>query len=372
MSLVAPVGISFYSIQMITYLADLYSQKVKAERNLVRYALFTSFFPTLCSGPIERAKHFLPQTKSFHIFQYRQVKNGLLLMMWGFFQKLVISDRIAIFVNEIYGQWHQVLGYLLMIATFLYAFQIYCDFSGYSDIAIGAAQVLGFQVTNNFHQPYFSRSVAEFWRRWHISLSSWFRDYIYIPLGGNRHGKWVQYRNILIVFIISGLWHGASWNFIVWGGIHGIFQIVENFSMPMRNKLKEIAKIKTDCFSYHFFQTALTFFAVDFAWIFFRAPGAKTALHIIKKMLSPEFSSFHIEELFHAGLNKENFCVLFVSLILLLIVDLFRHNQNIRQFIEQQNLPFRWLIYYCGIFSIIIFGIYGPGYDASTFVYMQF
>lgn len=217
-SLVAPVGISFYSFQMITYLADLYRQEMKAERNFIRYALFASFFPTLCSGPIERAKHFLPQIKYSHVFHYRQVKNGLLLMVWGFFQKLVISDRIAIFVNEVYGQWQEVPGYLLIIATFLYAFQIYCDFCGYSDIAIGVAQVLGFQVTNNFRQPYFSKSVAEFWRRWHISLSSWFRDYIYIPLGGNRHGKWIQYRNILIVFLISGLWHGASWNFIVWGG----------------------------------------------------------------------------------------------------------------------------------------------------------
>ena len=370
-AIAVPIGISFLVFEVISYIVDI-ARGNATTGNLSDVALYLAFFPKLVSGPIILWKHFQPQINARKA-DITMVTDGIDRIIVGYAKKAIIADTLGMTVAQIRSM--SVTGIdrnTYFIWAFLYMLEIYFDFSGYSDIAIGAAQVLGFQVTNNFHQPYFSRSVAEFWRRWHISLSSWFRDYIYIPLGGNRHGKWVQYRNILIVFIISGLWHGASWNFIVWGGIHGIFQIVENFSMPMRNKLKEIAKIKTDCFSYHFFQTALTFFAVDFAWIFFRAPGAKTALHIIKKMLSPEFSSFHIEELFHAGLNKENFCVLFVSLILLLIVDLFRHNQNIRQFIEQQNLPFRWLIYYCGIFSIIIFGIYGPGYDASTFVYMQF
>ena len=263
-------------------------------------------------------------------------------------------------------------GYLLVFATILYAFQIYCDFAGYSDIAVGAAQVLGFKLDQNFRQPYFSRSLKEFWRNWHISLSSWFRDYLYIPLGGNRKGKLVRYRNLMIVFLASGLWHGASWNYLVWGGIHGGLQVIGDCLAKQRKKVTGALKIRTDCFSYHLFQRMITFAMVDFAWIFFRATGAREAFRIIKRMMSPGLSGISRAAFLSLGLDMKNYCVLLVSLLLLLTIDLMRRRMNIRDFIRQQNLVFRWGLYYCVIFSILIFGIYGPGYDASTFVYMQF
>lgn len=370
--IIAPIGISFYSLQMLTYLIDLYRGDVQVEKNFIKYAAFTSFFPSLCSGPIGRAKLILPQINTVHTFDYLRVKNGLLLMVWGVFQKLVISDRIGIFVNYVYGEYNTMPGYVLLFATILYALQIYCDFSGYSDIAVGSAEVLGIELITNFKQPYFSKSVAEFWRKWHISLSSWFRDYVYIPLGGNRKGKWVKYRNILVVFLISGLWHGASWNYILWGALHGAFQIIGDLTKVFREKFKKLLRIRTDCFSYHLFQSIITFCLVDFAWIFFRAPGALAGLEIIYRIIKLDLADFDLSFLNNFGLNTSDFTLLLLSICILLCVDVLRKYINVRESIMQQNLVFRWILYYSIIFIILIFGIYGPGYDAGSFVYMQF
>lgn len=229
---ILPVGISFYIFQALSYTVDVYREDVKAEKNFLKYALFVSFFPQLVAGPIERSKNLLKQVHEKHYFDAQRVKDGLLLMIWGGFQKIVIADRVAIVVDTIFNKFPQYGGMYIVVATILFAFQIYCDFSGYSTIAIGAAKVMGFQLMENFNAPYLSMSVAEFWRRWHISLSSWFRDYLYIPLGGNRKGKFRKYINLMIVFIISGLWHGAQWSFIAWGALN------RNFSNN-RRKIKE-------------------------------------------------------------------------------------------------------------------------------------
>lgn len=221
--IVLPVGISFYIFQALGYTVDVYREDVKAERNFLKYALFVSFFPQLVAGPIERSKNLLEQMYEKHYFEAQRVKDGLLLMIWGGFQKIVIADRIAIVVDTIFNKFPEYGGIYILIASILFAFQIYCDFSGYSIIAVGAAKVMGFRLMENFNAPYFSMSVSEFWRRWHISLSTWFKDYVYIPLGGNRKGKIRKYINIMIVFLVSGLWHGASWNYIVWGGLNRSF-----------------------------------------------------------------------------------------------------------------------------------------------------
>lgn len=214
-----PVGISFYTFQALSYTMDVYrDENFKVERHFGRYALFVTFFPQLVAGPIERSKNLLSQFYEEHYFDYQRVKNGLLLMIWGLFQKIVIADRAAIVVNTVYNNLTAYTGFEVIVATMFFAVQVYCDFCGYSDIAIGASRVMGFNLMTNFRQPYFSQSIKEFWRRWHISLSTWFRDYVYIPLGGSRCSKIKKYRNLMITFLVSGLWHGANWTYVVWGG----------------------------------------------------------------------------------------------------------------------------------------------------------
>lgn len=214
-----PVGISFYIFQALGYTIDVYRGEIEVETNFLRYALFVSFFPQLVAGPIERSKNLMKQLKESHSFDFDRMRDGLLLMLWGYFMKIVLADRIAIFVDAIYGDLETYTGYYVLIASILFAFQIYCDFAGYSTIAMGAAKILGFTLMENFNAPYLSLSVAEFWRRWHISLSTWFRDYLYIPLGGNRKGIWRKYCNLFVVFGVSGLWHGANWTYVIWGAL---------------------------------------------------------------------------------------------------------------------------------------------------------
>lgn len=233
---ILPVGISFYTFQALSYTMDVYRGEIAPERNLLKYALFVSFFPQLVAGPIERSKNLLHQISEVHQFQWSRVKSGLLLMCFGYFQKVVVADRLAILVNQVYNHYQVYEGLEIALATVFFAFQIYCDFASYSNIAIGAARVMGFRLMENFNTPYFSTSVTEFWHRWHISLSTWFRDYLYIPLGGNRKGTLRKYINLMVVFLVSGLWHGASWHFVAWGGLNGLYQVVESASKPLRDK----------------------------------------------------------------------------------------------------------------------------------------
>ncbi len=368
-----PVGISFYTFQALSYTMEVYRGEIGAEHNLLRYALFVSFFPQLVAGPIERSKNLLPQFREVHRFDFDRVKDGLLLMLWGFFMKLVIADRLGILVDQVYGNWRQYGGVELAAATVFFALQIYCDFGSYSNIAIGAAQVMGFRLMENFRQPYFAASVADFWRRWHISLTSWFRDYLYIPLGGNRKGRARKYCNVMLVFLTSGLWHGASWHFVAWGALNGLYQVIGDATKAFRQRILRIFRVRTDCASYQLFRILLTFVLVDLSWVFFRAENLGAAVQILGQMLTA-FDPWALFDgtLLTLGLDGKDLAVVLAALLLLWIVDYAHSRGSVRTWLARQNLPFRWLIYYGLLFSLLLFGVYGLGYSAAAFLYFQF
>ncbi len=373
LDLLLPVGISFYTFQALSYTFDVYKGRITAERNIVRYALFVSFFPQLVAGPIERSGSLLCQIqkiKEAELWNFERVRDGFLLMFWGLFEKLVIADRASILVSQIYGNYKNY-GFLeLAIASALFAFQIYCDFGGYTNIARGAAQVMGFSLMQNFRQPYFATSIRDFWQRWHISLTSWFTDYLYIPLGGNRKSIVRQYFNILIVFGVSGLWHGASWHFIAWGLIHAIFQIVGNLKKHIKKKMKmEVKDDIQESFSQKLGKGIITFVLVDFAWIFFAADTVYHACGILRQMLT----SFQTTSIYEIGLDRGNWFMLCFGLFILAIVDYFHESgESVFLLVNRQKLWFRWILYLGLIWCIILFGIYGVGYDSSQFIYFQF
>lgn len=372
--IVLPVGISFYIFQALGYTMDVYRGDVPVEKNLIKYAVFVSFFPQLVAGPIERSSNLLKQFDEKHYFEYQRVKNGLLMMAWGLFQKIVLADRIAILVDKVYNYPQYYQGFEIMLATIFFAIQVYCDFAGYSNIAIGASQVMGFHLMENFNCPYFARTVADFWRRWHISLTTWFRDYLYFPLGGSRCDKKKNYRNIMIVFLVSGLWHGANWTYVIWGGLNGLYQVIGKMFGGVRKKLCEKANIDVATFSHKILQWVVTFVLVDFAWVFFRAKDIKTAFILIRRM----FSFFNPWVLFNGGLynlglNRLEFWITMLGIFTLLVVDYLHYKGiHIRMELAKQGVWFRWLTYTITVFSLLIFGIYGPNYDASAFIYFQF
>ena len=362
-----PVGISFYTFQALSYTVDVYRGQ-EPEKNLFKYALFVSFFPQLVAGPIERTDNLLTQIHQPQPFDFHRVKNGLWLMLWGYFEKLVIADRAAMLVDQVYNNYPSYGSVPLVVATLLFAVQIYCDFCGYSDIAIGAAQVLGFSLRENFHRPYFARSISDFWHRWHISLSTWFRDYLYIPLGGSRTGRLKKYRNVMITFLASGLWHGANWTYVVWGFLHGAFQIIGDVLKPLRQKVLALFHVKTDTFSHGLVQRVFTFGLVCFGWIFFRAPSVSAAGAIVGQILS----GHRMIGLGEMGLSVPNLAVLGLGIGVLLAVSLLREKVALRQALAAQNLWFRWGFLLIAIFVVLIFGVYGPGFDAAQFIYFQF
>ncbi len=374
LSIVLPVGISFYTFQALSYTVDVYRGDVKIERNILRYFVFVSFFPQLVAGPIERSSNLLGQFYEKHRFHFTQVRDGLLLMLWGYFQKLVIADRVAIAVNQVFNHYTHYNGGQLFVAAIFFAFEIYCDFGGYSNIAIGAAQVMGFRLMKNFDTPYLARSVAEFWRRWHISLSTWFRDYLYIPLGGSRCSKKRRYFNLMMVFLTSGLWHGAGWNFLLWGGLNGVFQIIGMELKPIKEKIYTLFSIDTKTFSHKLLQIITTFLLVDFTWIFFCASDVRTAFGFIGRMFSTfSFVPFFDGSMFKMRLSALEFWIAILAIGVLLAVDLMHYNgMELRKGLQKQGFWFRWLLYLLGIFSVLIFGVYGPGFEASQFIYFQF
>ncbi|MBQ9538376.1 MAG: MBOAT family protein, partial [Treponema sp.] len=307
-SLELPVGISFFTFQAVGYTIDVFRKDIHAEKNLLKYALFVSFFPQLVAGPIERSRNLLSQLDKVYEFEYERIRKGLLVMLWGFFLKIVIADRAAVLVNQVYGDIPSYYGMQLIIATVCFAIQIYCDFMGYSTIARGAALVLGFRLTDNFRQPYLAPSVKDFWRRWHISLSTWLRDYLYIPLGGSRCSRLVKYRNILLTFLASGIWHGAGAQFALWGLLHGAYQIAEDMLSPPLSKLMDRLKVDRSLVSYRILMAAKTFAMVCFAWTFFRAESTITALKVIWRSLRlTNIGLFLNDGLFQLGLNPFNF-----------------------------------------------------------------
>ncbi len=371
---ILPVGISFFTFQALSYTVDVYRGDVYSEKNFFRYALFVSFFPQLVAGPIERSKNLLKQLAVPKKFNFNEAREGFLLMLWGYFLKIVLADRIAIFVDTVYGDYMTYAGSYLIIATILFAVQIYCDFAGYSTIAMGTAKILGIQLTENFDAPYLSTSVAEFWRKWHISLTSWFKDYLYIPLGGSRKGKVRKYFNKMIVFLVSGLWHGASFSFIAWGGLNGLYQVIGEILMPLRDKLVKVLHLNRDSLGHKLIHIFGTFIMVDFAWIFFRANGFREALSIIKSMFSVKNPWILFDDsLYSCGLNEKSFRLMLISIAILLFADICKAKGIvIRKVIVEQDYWFRWVFIAVSIALILTFGIWGPNYDQANFIYFQF
>lgn len=348
-----PVGISFYTFQAVGYAIDVYRGTIKAERNFCTYALFVSFFPQLVAGPIERAKNLLPQFHEEHRFNSNEAIEGLKQMLWGFFMKLCVADMISEYVDVVYDNVGHHNGTSLIVATLFFTFQIYCDFAGYSLIAIGAARVMGFRLMENFHRPYYSLNIKEFWKRWHISLSSWFKDYLYIPLGGNRV-KYPRYLlNLMITFLVSGLWHGAVWTFVVWGGLHGMYQIIGNTWCKYVHK----PEYKTS-FS-RIISTVFCFVLVSFAWIFFRANDVTEAFTIVGKIFTDHGAAF---------VDKSVFIYGFTALFILIFKDTkdeFKWKVN---FMHSKHTVVRYLSTVALIVYILLFGSFANG----QFIYFQF
>ncbi|MDU1022767.1 MAG: MBOAT family O-acyltransferase [Peptoniphilus harei] len=361
-----PVGISFYTFQALGYTIDVYRKDIRAEENFIDYALFVSFFPQLVAGPIERSVNLLPQIKNPKKFSYDNLVRGLILFFYGMFLKLIIADRAAILVNEVFGNYKNFSREILIISGILFTLQIYCDFYSYSIMAKGSAKILGIDLMDNFKEPLLSKSITEFWRRWHISLSTWFKDYLYIPLGGNRKGKLRKYFNLILVFLVSGLWHGADLSFVLWGLIHGIFNVLENiFGINKKSRRKNILLDS--------FRRILTFIIVVFAFIYFRAENIHHGNEYLLAIINNPRSLNIMEDLSKTSFGISNIYPLIIGIIILFVFDILKYNKiNLVEKVLKIILPIRWLIYLAFIFTIIIFGVYGPDFSESAFIYFQF
>ncbi len=365
LKLLLPVGISFYTFQTLSYTIDVYNGKTKAENHLGKFALFVSFFPQLVAGPIERSSHLLPQFHKEFEFDYHRVKEGLLLMIWGFFKKLVIADRLAEYVNEVYNNVDQYQGFHNIVATYFFAFQIYCDFSGYSDIAIGCALIMGFSLMQNFRRPYFATNIREFWGRWHISLSTWFRDYLYIPLGGNRVVKWRWYYNLFITFVVSGLWHGADWTFIVWGILHGGYLVLGYMTQGIRNRLSKLFKLNTQSGLGKLLDMLVTFHLVVFAWIFFRANGIRDSYALVRNTFSFDMADLSNLNLFRIS---SDWIISLLAILLLVIIDFITERSKIRHYLNALPRLMRWALVILTLLLIVFLG----KFEEQDFLYFQF
>ena len=373
-SIIVPIGISFYSLQALGYVADVYKRKIKPEENFFRYLLFLSFFPTVTSGPIQRTDVLLKELHEDKEFSYEGVRHGLLMIAYGLFAKNFVADRLELIVDNAYKGYDSLPGLVLVMGVIAYAFELYCDFMGYSVVALGAAEALGFKLPDNFKRPYFATSVKEFWNRWHISLSVWLRDYIYFPLGGSRKGKVRTLFNIAAVFFISGIWHGRGLTFIIWGLLHGLYRIFDELTLKKRNEFKVSVKSSAGRVLFDVVSGALTFIAVDFAWLFFRAESVDKALVMVRRI----FTEFDImrtleENLYAFGLARKEMMVWFLGLVVVLIVDIL-HEKGISvsdRLAKMAVLP-RWILYTAFVLFIICAEIYYYGYSASTFIYSGF
>ena len=377
LTLIFPLGISFITFQCLSYLIDLRKEKIDVEKDPVTVFLFVSFFPVISSGPIQMAGVLIPQLKEKHLFNYDSVTNGMKLFAWGFFKKIFIADSLAVYVNEIYNAPFNHYGIALLTATIFYSFQIYCDFSGYSDMAIGISNILGFDVGKNFDHPYLSKSCTEFWKRWHISLSSWLKDYIYIPLGGSRVSAARTYVNLLITFIVSGMWHGAAKTFIVWGILHGLYQCFARIFKSFTEKFPDALRI------------IVTFCLITFAWIFFRANCLSHALTIIKKILfiPKEIISIPnmisetgfiqtVSTLFSINIKLTeavNFCFMGLKILLLIVIELITFKKPGLEKLKDTSPVLRWILYVLLSVFIVTFFLQNSVSSISTnFIYNNF
>jgi len=365
LKVILPVGISFYTFHGLSYVIDIYKRRIVAEKNFIDYAVFVSFFPLLVAGPIERATHLLPQIKKPRAFDYEKAADGMRQILWGLFKKIVIADNCAVYVNYVFKNYQTQPGSALLLGAIFFAIQIYGDFSGYTDIALGTARLFGIELLRNFNFPYFSRDIAEFWRRWHISLTTWFRDYVYIPLGGSRVSKLKIVRNTFIIFLLSGFWHGANWTFIAWGGYHAALFLPLILLNKNRKNINSVAEGRTLPNLKEVFQMSLTFGIVVIGWILFRAETIHKAAQILRHIFS--------RSLLHRGLplyvvdGKIAYTALLVNIIILFTVEWLQRNKQHGLEIRQMNPWLRRLVYVLIILSIILF----MGQN-QQFIYFQF
>lgn len=370
LNILLPMGISFFTFQTLSYTIDVYRKQIKAEKHFGIFALYVSFFPQLVAGPIERSTHLLNQFYEEHSWDSERTISGLKYIAWGLFKKIVVADRLAIYVDTIFNNVHQYHGLSLLFAVYFFAFQIYCDFSGYSDIAIGIGKILGFRFMRNFNFPYSSQTITEFWRRWHISLSTWLRDYLYIPLGGNRKGKLKTYSNIFITMFLGGIWHGANWTFVVWGAYQGIMLIISKFTQDIPDKLFKIFNPfflkKESRLSFlnklqrlsPLIRIFFTFQLVSLGWIFFRANNLNDAVYVINNI----FKDFNFVK--HTKLLRP--C--FYATAVLLAVEWVQIKVNLGELLRRQPVALRWGLYYALFFVVVIFGVT----KGRPFIYFQF
>ncbi len=373
LDIILPIGLSFHTFQAMSYTIEVYRGNQKAERNFGIYSLYVMFYHQLVAGPIERPQNILHQFYEKHYFNYENVTSGLRLMAWGLFKKVVIADRLALITDPIFNEPHSYNGISLIVASLFFSFQIFCDFSGYSDIALGSARVMGFKLMTNFNRPYHSSSISEFWKRWHISLSSWFKDYLYISLGGNRVSIPRWYFNLLFVFIISGFWHGANWTFIAWGALHGCYLVITLLTQNFRNRFVGLVGLKRFPKLHLLLQIAVTFTLTTIAWVFFRANTISDAIYIITHY-TKEFY-FDIYKLYKNHSLNLNIYVpnkeiwLGIGFILLMeTVHFIQTKISINSWIKKQPRLLRWSIYYGVIATIWIFGVF----ENRQFIYFQF
>ncbi len=374
-----PVGISFYTFQTLSYSISVYRGVHPPERHLGIFALYVSFFPQLVAGPIERSHNLLPQFYLNHEFEYRRVTDGLKLILWGLFKKVVIADRVAAVVNSVYNSPHDHTGPQLLIGTVFFAFQIYCDFSGYSDIAIGSAQVMGFRLMKNFDRPYYAKSISEFWKRWHISLSTWFRDYLYISLGGNRVGKLRWYFNLFMTFLISGLWHGANWTFLIWGGLNGVYLILEILFDRPRRAVMRLLRLRPTSWGYKIPAVAFTFGLTCFAWIFFRANSVSDAFYVaghvtdglggfLHAIATLDLSALNVE--FRGlGLSQREMTIAVLAIAFMESVHFLQRKHSMRSMLSTRPVWLRWAVYYALFAGIVLLGAFN---QSQQFIYFQF
>ena len=400
--MILPIGISFYTFMALSYVLDIYWKRYKAESNFLLYAVYLSYFPHVVQGPIDRFNEFKAQVQDGVARSYENITFGSQLMLWGFFKKLVVADRLGLFVNHALDNWNTTSGWVLIAAIAVYSIQIYTDFSGCIDIVTGVSEMLGIKLRKNFNHPYFSRNMAEFWRRWHISLQEWFKDYVYYPVSASdfvrnmkKHFKNKgQKRNeelftscfpILVVWMITGIWHGAAWNYVAWGMFHASLLIGSRVFEPVFTKINQFFGTDTENFGWYFFQMIRTYILCCIGRVFFIANTLTHAIQLFHRMfteLSIMGFANQVIDLYGKnvvkivegvlGMGIADIAIAVVAVFVLLIVDMLQEKIKVRETLAKQNLIFRWMIIYIGLFAVILFGIYGPGYDAASFIYEQF
>ncbi len=375
LSILLPIGLSFHTFQAMSYTIEVYRGNQPPERNFLIYSLYVMFYPQLVAGPIERPQNLLHQFHEKHEFDYQRIVDGLKLMAWGLFKKVVIADRLAPLPDAVFSDVHQYHGLALALAISAFAIQIYCDFSGYSDIAIGAARVMGFRLMTNFDRPYHARTIAEFWRRWHISLSTWFKDYLYIPLGGSRVSVPRWYLNLAIVFVMSGLWHGPNWTYVIWGLLHAFYLIFGLATQPIRDALRRVSGLSARTTLASGLQMFCTFSLVTLAWVFFRANTVGDALYVLTHLtqglgqdLRNLFLHRRLDLGFNLGLDRTDLLIAVAAVAVMEFVHWAQYRGSVTRWVSQKPAYIRWPLYYAAVFTILFLGVHGD----RQFIYFQF